>query len=75
MVAQILGAACASLVVYANYKSAIDVYEGMFNTLGLSFTTSHLSANSPHQAAPASAQSHPPQTPPPVYSARILNPS
>ncbi|KAH6683011.1 aquaporin-like protein [Halenospora varia] len=28
MVAQILGAFCASGVVYANYKSAIDVYEG-----------------------------------------------
>lgn len=28
MVAQILGAMCASAVVYANYKSAIDVFEG-----------------------------------------------
>lgn len=28
LVAQILGAACASLVVYANYKSAIDAWEG-----------------------------------------------
>lgn len=28
MVAQVLGAMCASGVVYANYKSAIDVYEG-----------------------------------------------
>lgn len=28
MVAQTLGAMCASAVVYANYKSAIDVYEG-----------------------------------------------
>ncbi|KAK4944334.1 glycerol channel [Elasticomyces elasticus] len=28
MIAQILGAMCASGVVYANYKSAIDVYEG-----------------------------------------------
>ena len=27
-IAQVLGAACASGVVYANYKSAIDVYEG-----------------------------------------------
>jgi aquaglyceroporin related protein, other eukaryote len=27
-VAQVLGAMCASAVVYANYKSAIDVYEG-----------------------------------------------
>lgn len=26
--AQTLGAACASLVVYANYKSAIDTFEG-----------------------------------------------
>lgn len=26
--AQILGAMCASAVVYANYKSAIDVFEG-----------------------------------------------
>ena len=26
--AQVLGASCASLVVYANYKSAIDVFEG-----------------------------------------------
>ncbi|RAL66044.1 hypothetical protein DID88_005705 [Monilinia fructigena] len=28
MLAQVLGAMCASAVVYANYKSAIDVYEG-----------------------------------------------
>lgn len=28
MIAQILGAMCASAVVYANYKSAIDVFEG-----------------------------------------------
>lgn len=28
MLAQILGAFCASGVVYANYKSAIDAYEG-----------------------------------------------
>jgi aquaglyceroporin related protein, other eukaryote len=28
MIAQVLGAMCASAVVYANYKSAIDVYEG-----------------------------------------------
>ncbi|EME45286.1 hypothetical protein DOTSEDRAFT_71101 [Dothistroma septosporum NZE10] len=28
LVAQTLGAMCASLVVYANYKSAIDVFEG-----------------------------------------------
>jgi len=31
MVAQVLGAFCASGVVYANYKSAIDVYEGGSN--------------------------------------------
>ncbi|KAH8687576.1 aquaporin-like protein [Tricladium varicosporioides] len=31
MLAQILGAFCASGVVYANYKSAIDVYEGGSN--------------------------------------------
>src|SRR5271170_3278729 len=28
LVAQVLGAMCASAVVYANYKSAIDVFEG-----------------------------------------------
>ena len=28
MVAQILGAMCAAAVVYGNYKSAIDVFEG-----------------------------------------------
>lgn len=28
LVAQVLGAMCASGVVYANYKSAIDVFEG-----------------------------------------------
>jgi aquaglyceroporin related protein len=28
MLAQILGAMCASAIVYANYKSAIDVFEG-----------------------------------------------
>jgi aquaglyceroporin related protein, other eukaryote len=28
MIAQVLGAMCASGVVYANYKSAIDAYEG-----------------------------------------------
>lgn len=28
MLAQILGAMTASAVVYANYKSAIDVFEG-----------------------------------------------
>lgn len=28
MIAQILGAMCAAGVVYGNYKSAIDVYEG-----------------------------------------------
>jgi aquaglyceroporin related protein, other eukaryote len=28
LVAQVLGAMCASAIVYANYKSAIDVYEG-----------------------------------------------
>jgi len=28
MLAQVLGAMCASAVVYANYKSAIDVFEG-----------------------------------------------
>lgn len=28
MLAQILGAMCASGIVYANYKSAIDVFEG-----------------------------------------------
>jgi aquaglyceroporin related protein, other eukaryote len=28
MLAQILGAMCAAAVVYANYKSAIDVFEG-----------------------------------------------
>ena len=28
MLAQVLGAMCAAGVVYANYKSAIDVYEG-----------------------------------------------
>ena len=28
MLAQVLGAMCASGVVYANYKSAIDAYEG-----------------------------------------------
>jgi len=27
-IAQVLGCSCASLVVYANYKSAIDVFEG-----------------------------------------------
>jgi len=72
MVAQILGAACASLVVYANYKSAIDVYEGMYHSI---ITVSQASFNSPrnNQAARASAQSHPPQMPPPAYSARIPN--
>ena len=44
MVAQILGAACASLVVYANYKSAIDVYEGMYHSI---ITVSQASFNSP----------------------------
>src|SRR5271156_2253325 len=28
LIAQVLGAMCASAVVYANYKSAIDVFEG-----------------------------------------------
>ena len=42
MVAQILGAACASLVVYANYKSAIDVYEGMYHSI---ITVSYASFN------------------------------
>ena len=28
LVAQVLGAMCASAVVYANYRSAIQVYEG-----------------------------------------------
>lgn len=28
MIAQVLGAMCASAVVYANYRSAIDVFEG-----------------------------------------------
>ncbi|ESZ94779.1 aquaglyceroporin like protein [Sclerotinia borealis F-4128] len=37
MLAQVLGAMCAAGVVYANYKSAIDVYEGGHNirTVGL----------------------------------------
>lgn len=31
MIAQVLGAMCASAIVYANYKSAIDVFEGGAN--------------------------------------------
>lgn len=31
MIAQVLGAMCASAVVYANYRSAIDVFEGGSN--------------------------------------------
>ncbi|QSZ36557.1 hypothetical protein DSL72_006437 [Monilinia vaccinii-corymbosi] len=41
MLAQILGALCASLVVYANYKSAIDIFEGGsdIRTVGLNTST------------------------------------
>ena len=37
LIAQVLGAMCASAVVYANYKSAIDVFEGgpHIRTVGL----------------------------------------
>ncbi len=31
LIAQVLGAMCASAIVYANYKSAIDVFEGGTN--------------------------------------------
>lgn len=43
-VAQILGAFCASGVVYANYKSAIDVFEGGPNIRTVPGYSDHASA-------------------------------
>ncbi|GAB7339942.1 hypothetical protein MBLNU457_6461t1 [Dothideomycetes sp. NU457] len=44
VLAQILGAFCASGVVYANYKSAIDVYEGGSNIRTVPGYSEHASA-------------------------------
>jgi len=72
MLAQVLGAACASLVVYANYKSAIDVFEGTCSRL----TSANIVKHADHdiiKAALASAQSHRQPMPPQAYSAHILS--
>ena len=49
VLAQLLGAMVASLIVYGNYKSAIDVYEGGHGvrTVGLSTSTAGIFATYP----------------------------
>jgi aquaglyceroporin related protein, other eukaryote len=44
MVAQVLGAMCAAAVVYGNYKSAIDQFEGGTNIRTVPGYSDHASA-------------------------------